>query len=87
MEQELNKHIIINYFEHSSHSVNLGKKSDVLIFSNFLKQTHKCVSQYFDILKPTPVISGLSHPFLGIGPLALDLGKFAAFRPELGKFK
>ena len=30
-------------------------------------------------------IAGLSHPFLGMGPGPLELGKLAAFRLKLGK--
>ena len=31
------------------------------------------------------LITGLSHPFLGMGPGPLELGKLAAFRLKLGK--
>ena len=30
-------------------------------------------------------LAGLSHPFLGMGPGPLELGKLAAFRLKLGK--
>ena len=31
--------------------------------------------------------SGLSHPFLGMGPGPLELGKIALFRLKLGKIR
>ena len=33
------------------------------------------------------IFTGLSHPFLGMGPGPLELGKIASFRLKLGKEK